>query len=76
MASLKHGRPKGSVSIFKSLQWEQQMEAIRRYLLFGVYPPCILLNANSYERKSRKKQFRHTTCGYKMINGQLRQLKI
>lgn len=76
MASLKRGRPHGSVSIFKSLPWEEQMESIRRYLLFGFYPPSILLNANSYERKSRKKQFRNTSAGYKMINGQLRQLKI
>ena len=76
MASLKHGRPKGSVSIFKSLPWEEQMEAIRRYLLFGTYPPCILIDANSYERKSRKKQFRNTSSGYKMIDGQVRQLKI
>ena len=76
MVSLKGGRPKGSVSIFKSLPWQEQMDAIRRYLLFGIYPACILIDANSYERKSRKKQLRNTCSGYKMIDGQLRQQKI
>ena len=52
------------------------MEAIKRYLLFGDYPPCILCHANPDERKSRKKQFRNMTSGFKIIHGQLPQLKI
>ncbi|MCG8626769.1 MAG: hypothetical protein MJE68_32805, partial [Proteobacteria bacterium] len=72
----KGGRPKGSVSVFKSMPWVDQMNAIRRYLEFGVYPDCILDTSNNFEKKSRKKQFRTMCMGYKIINGQLQQLKV
>ena len=57
-------RPTGTHSVFKRLQWKEQMDAIQNYIDSGVYPDSILIGINANERKN------------KVINGKLRKLKI
>ena len=48
-------RPTGTRSVFKRLQWKEQMDAIQNYIDSGVYPDSILIGINANERKNRKR---------------------
>ena len=50
-------RPTGTHSVFKRLQWKEQMNAIQNYIDSGVYPDSILIAINANERKNRKRDF-------------------
>ena len=69
-------RPTGTHSVFKRLQWKEQMDAIQNYIDSGVYPDSILIGINANERKNRKRDFRKACDSFKVINGKLRKLKI
>ena len=45
------GHPKGSTSYFKSLEWEEQMDIITKYLKTSVYPSFIVNIENPASRK-------------------------
>ena len=74
--NIKMVRPMGTCSVFKILQWKEQMEAIQKYTKLGVYPDSILTGINAKERKNRKHDFRKACNSFKVINGKLRKLKI
>ena len=67
-------RPTETCSVFKRLQWKEQMDAIQNYIDSGVYSILIGINAN--ERKNRKRDFRKACDSFKVINEKLRKLKI
>ena len=69
-------RPTGTHSVFKRLQWKEQMDAIQNYIDSDVYPDSILIGINANERKNRKRDFRKECDSFKVINGKLRKLKI
>ena len=69
-------RPTGTRSVFKRLQWKEQMDAIQNYIDSGVYPDSILIGINANERKNRKRDFRKACDSFKVINEKLRKLKI
>ena len=69
-------RPTGSCSVFKRLEWKEQMDAIQKYIELGVYPDSILTGINTKERKNRKCDFRKACDSFKVINGKMRKLKI
>ena len=73
---IKMVRPTGTCSVFKRLQWKEQMDAIQNYIDSGVYPDSILIGINANERKNRKCDFRKACDSFKVINGKLRKLKI
>ena len=73
---IKMVRPTGTHSVFKRLQWKEQMDAIQNYIDSGVYPDSILIGINANERKNRKCDFRKACDSFKVINGKLRKLKI
>ena len=54
---IKMVRPTGTHSVFKRLQWKEQMDAIQKYIDLGVYPDSILTGINANERKNRKHDF-------------------
>ena len=73
---IKMVRPTGTHSVFKRLQWKEQMDAIQKYIELGVYPASILIGINANERKNRKHDFRKACDSFKVMNGKLRKLKI
>ena len=73
---IKMVRPTGTRSVFKRLQWKEQMDAIQKYMELGVYPASILIGINANERKNRKRDFRKACDSFKVMNGKLRKLKI
>ena len=73
---IKMVRPTGTRSVFKRLQWKEQMDAIQNYIDSGVYPDSILIGINANEGKNRKRDFRKACDSFKVINGKLRKLKI
>ena len=73
---IKMVRPTGTHSVFKKLQWKEQMDAIQKYIELGVYPVSILIGINANERKNRKHDFRKACDSFKVMNGKLRKLKI
>ena len=73
---IKMVRPTGTRSVFKRLQWKEQMDAIQKYIDLGVYPDSILTGINANERKNRKRDFRKACDSFKVMNGKLRKLKI
>ena len=73
---IKMVRPTGTRSVFKRLQWKEQMDAIQKYIDLGVYPDSILTGINANERKNRKRDFREACDSFKVMNGKLRKLKI
>ena len=70
------GRPCGTKSVFKSFKWEEQMNLIKNYIMYGFYPPHILEEHTILERKRLKRDFRKTAEVYKIISGQLRKLTV
>ena len=70
------GRPCGTKSVFKSFKWEEQMNLIKNYIMYGFYPPHILEEESIVERKRLKRDFRKTAEVYKIISGQLRRLTV
>ena len=54
---IKMVRLTGTHSVFKRLQWKEQMDAIQKYIDLGVYPGSILIGINANERKNRKRDF-------------------
>ena len=69
-------RPTGTHSVFKRLQWKEQMDAIQNYIELGVFPDSILIGINANERKHRKHDFQKACDSFKVMNGKLRKLKI
>ena len=70
------GRPCGAKSVFKSLKWEEQMNLIKNYIMYGSYPRHILEEDNIVERKRLKRDFRKTAEVYKIIGCELRKLTV
>ena len=70
------GRPKGSTSVFKKMEWGEQIHAIEMYLRQGIYPAYILEKESIPTRKRMKRDFRKMAESYTVINGILRKLKI
>ena len=70
------GHPKGSTSYFKTLEWEEQMNIITKYLKTNLYPDFIVNIENPASRKRMKRDLRKFAEGYKIIDNKLRKLKI
>ena len=70
------GHPKESTSYFKSLEWEEQIDIITKYLKTSVYPSFIVNIENPASRKWMKRDLRKFAEGYKLIDNRLRKLKI
>ena len=70
------GRPKGSTSVFKNMDWGEQMGAIEMYLTRGVYPRYIVQNESIITRKRMKRDFRKMVESYNVMDRKLRKLKI